>query len=78
MPAVGPSPDTRADGRYRNARASITLQAARAALIREVVELWAGRCNEYNTAYWAALHELILSVVAEVCAGQDEVAEIAG
>jgi hypothetical protein len=65
------------ESRYRNARASVILHAARGALIREVVALWAERCQQYNKAYWDALHDLILTVVSEACEGMDEVADIA-
>lgn len=52
------------------------MHIARAALIREVVALWAERCHQYNKAYWAALHDLVISAAAEVCDGKDEVQDM--
>ncbi|BEJ17136.1 hypothetical protein CspHIS471_0605370 [Cutaneotrichosporon sp. HIS471] len=62
--------------KHRNARSSVVLHAARAALIRGVVSRWGSRCHTYNKAYWAALDTLIENVVAEECEDREEIATI--
>ncbi|KLT46215.1 hypothetical protein CC85DRAFT_57399 [Cutaneotrichosporon oleaginosum] len=63
--------------KYRNARASINMHAARAALLKDVVARWAGRCHEYNKAYWAELENLVGVITDEVCEGKDDLSQIA-
>lgn len=63
--------------KYRNARSSVILHAARSAMIRDLVQCWEELCHTYNKVYWSALQELVHERVSAACADKPDVTEIA-